>query len=235
MPTTRQVIASRPHTSLKSVSTVASPPALPKTAPTPKWHKMLDRMAVNPLQVATGSPAAASTGFDRGISRDLVSETLDQTTVPSSSRASACTVNTAIECLRVYECEKAKARAECVERRERTIKDGLTTRHSEKRKRKHKYHHHRHHHHSHKHHHKQHVPQQSILTLGGDDNRAKLEATEEREKRVEQESQSSDSESSKNPLAKQKSFGLGFRKSCADLISLLDDAYGSFILPKLKG
>jgi len=62
------------------------------------------------------------------------------------------------------------------------------------------------------------------LPLGGADNRAKLESAIERARRVEAESEKPHVDSSR------RAFGdFLWRRSCADLVGLLDDAYGSFL------
>ena len=70
----------------------------------------------------------------------------------------------------------------------------------------------------------------SVL-LGGADNRAKLESAIERARRVEAESAESRADRFGKPFSSGgRAFGaLALRRSCADLVELLDDAYGSFL------
>ena len=69
------------------------------------------------------------------------------------------------------------------------------------------------------------------VVLGGADNRAKLESAIERARRVEAESAESRADRFGKPFSSGgRAFGaLALRRSCADLVELLDDAYGSFL------
>ncbi len=120
--------------------------------------------------------------------------------------------------------------------------------HEKKKKKKHQKHHHRHHHHHHHRHRHRHPRRASSpdsgestsdhpeedaphasdpLPLGGADNRAKLESASERARRVEAESDETEKPHSDSS---RRAFGdFLWRRSCADLVGLLDDAYGSFL------
>ena len=69
------------------------------------------------------------------------------------------------------------------------------------------------------------------VPLGGADNRAKLESAIERARRVEAESAECRADRFGKPFSSGgRGFGaLALRRSCADLVELLDDAYGSFL------
>ena len=126
--------------------------------------------------------------------------------------------------------------------RENTAEESERDHHEHKHKHKHKHkkhhHHHRRHHHRHRHPRRASSPDSEStsehpedvslasdpLPLGGADNRAKLESAIERARRVEAESEKPHVDSSR------RAFGdFLWRRSCADLVGLLDDAYGSFL------
>ena len=132
--------------------------------------------------------------------------------------------------------------------RENTAEESQRDHHHEHehKKKKHQKHHRRHHHH-HRHrrrrprrasspdsdestsdHPEEDVPHASDpLPLGGADNRAKLESAIERARRVEAESDETEKPHSDSS---RRAFGdFLWRRSCADLVGLLDDAYGSFL------
>ena len=132
--------------------------------------------------------------------------------------------------------------------RENTAEESQRDHHHEHKhkKKKHQKHHHRHHHHHrHRHRHPRRAsspdsdestsdhPEEDVphasdpLPLGGADNRAKLESAIERARRVEAESDETEKPHSDSS---RRAFGdFLWRRSCADLVGLLDDAYGSFL------
>jgi hypothetical protein len=264
----------------------AAPLVSGKPSPPPKWHALLDRMAANPLDAGSRRAhptrrvgSALPVKVDRGPDRPSAGRA-------GQKRATAGhdpTIESALDTLRAYECEKSKARAASSARRqsvkdeaavlaearsstpakrgrENTAEESQRDDHHEHKhkKKKHQKHHHRHHHHHHHHHrHRQRHPRRASspdsdestsdhpeedvphasdpLPLGGADNRAKLESAIERARRVEAESDDArraDSEMTKKSYSDSSRRAFGeflWRRSCADLVGLLDDAYGSFL------
>ena len=237
---------------------MAAPRVSGKPSPQPKWRAVLDRMAANPLDA--GSRHLETRPIGSALSVKTVRGP-DRTMLGRAGRPKLLTaghdptIETALDELRAYECEKSEARAARSERRasekarlaagvaearsnakrDREDTEPATARertHHEKKKRKTR---------RGERHRRRSFDSEDVarsrepLPLGGADNRAKLESAIERARRVEAESLvGADADrkpsNAEAPAEARRAFGeFRWRRSCADLVGLLDDAYGSFL------